>query len=214
MPFDEEERLSNGNMALGDDPSTGEPGLLSLVETDLNQFYGRLFTEIGATFEPVDDLLVVDPSRDAITCGGEQLEGDDLSYAALYCEDENVVVIDGAGLVPTLYEIGDFAVAAEVARLWAQAGQAQLGIGEGRAQSLQADCLTGVWVLWTFPDRRGPESQVINLSAGDLDEGIMGFLAYGQDIVDEAGTVFERTEALRTGFVEGREQCAAYAPLG
>jgi predicted metalloprotease len=215
MPFEEgEEAASSGNMPLGDDPATGRPGLLTLAETDLNEFYGALFGEIGGTFRPVDDLLVVDPATDALSCGGEQLEGDDLSYAAVYCEDENVVVIDGAGLVPTLYEIGDFAVAAEIARLWAQAAQSQLGIGEGREQSLQADCLTGVWVLWTFPDGIEPESDYLLLSAGDLDEGIMGFLAYGQDIVDEAGTVFERTEALRTGFVDGREACAAYAPLG
>ena len=203
------EQANNGNL-----PLEGDRGLLAAIDDDLNAFYDVLFGELGRTFAPVADLAVVDPASDSVTCGGESLSGDELSYAALYCEDENVVVVDGSGLVPALYEIGDFAVAAEIARLWAQAAQAQLGLGDGKEQSLQADCLTGVWVLWTFPDARGPRSPSLVLSPGDLDEGIMGFLAYGQDIVDQAGTVFERTDALRTGFVEGRDACEAYAPLG
>ena len=202
------EQANSGNL-----PLEGDGGLLAVIGDDLNAFYDVLFGELGRTFAPVADLAVVDPASDSVSCGGERLSGDELSYAALYCADENVVVLDGSGLVPALYEIGDFAVAAEIARLWAQAAQAQLGLGEGKEQSLQADCLTGVWVLWTFPDTRGPRSGSLVLSPGDLDEGIMGFLAYGQDIVDQAGTVFERTEALRTGFVEGRDACEAYAPL-
>ena len=39
--------------------------------------------------------MVVDPDRDEVTCGGDQLSGAELEYAALYCEDENIVVIDG-----------------------------------------------------------------------------------------------------------------------
>ncbi len=210
VPFQTDTEVANsGNL-----PLEGDGGLLTVIGDDLNAFYDVLFGELGRTFAPVSDLRVVDPASDSVSCGGDQLSGDELSYAALYCEDENVVVIDGAGLVTALDEIGDFAVAAEVARLWAQAAQAQLGLGEGKEQSLQADCLTGVWVLWTYPDGSGPRSRSLRLSAGDLDEGIMGFLAYGQDIVDEAGTVFERTEALRAGFVEGRDACEGYAPLG
>lgn len=204
--------VSGGNMALED--SGDDPGLLTRVEQDLNEFYAVLFDELGSTFRPVADLVVVDPSRDSVTCGGDDLSGDELSYAALYCVDENIVVMDGTGLVAELYGIGDFAVAAEIAQLWAQAAQVQMGVGEGRDESLQADCLTGVWVLWTFPDDQPPSSPNLRLSAGDLDEGIMGFLAYGQALADRTGTVFERTDALRDGFVEGREACEAYAPLG
>jgi predicted metalloprotease len=213
IPFDDAD-ASSGNMALEDGPGAADEGLLTRVERDLNAFYDVLFRELGATFRPVDDLVLVDPEHDSVTCGGDQLSGDALSYAALYCVDENTVVVDGAGLVPALYGIGDFAVAAEIAQLWAQSAQLQLGVAEGRQQSLQADCLTGVWVLWTFPDNRPPSSSDLALSAGDLDEGIMGFLAYGQDVAGTMGSVFERTEALRDGFINGREACEEYAPLG
>src|SRR5690606_40775973 len=98
---------------------------------------------------------------DEVSCGGDTLSGDDLRNAARYCEDENVVVVDGAGLVPELYRIGDFAVAAEIARLWALAAQTEPGLDtEGEAASLQADCLTGVWAFARFPGSGVPPSQL------------------------------------------------------
>jgi predicted metalloprotease len=210
IPFESDEQVTGGNMPLylpGD-----EPGLLASVETDLNDFYALLFESLGHTFGPVEDLLVVDPSSDEVECGGQELSGEDLSYAALYCEDEDVVVIDGAGLVPDLYTIGDFAVAAEIARLWAQAAQSQLGMEQGPGESLQADCLTGVWAFSSF-EREDFVPDNLVMSAGDLDEGIMGFLAYGVP-AEGAPTAFERTDALRTGFVGGYRDCEEYAPLG
>ena len=63
--------------------------------------------------------MVVDPTTDEVTCGGDELSGTSLEYAALYCEDENIVVIDGDGLAGDLYSIGDFAVASELGQLWA-----------------------------------------------------------------------------------------------
>jgi hypothetical protein len=50
------------------------------------------------------------------------------------------------------------------------------------------------------------------MSPGDLDEGIMGFLAYP---LAAGGTVFERTDALRTGFLEGYQGCEGddFGPL-
>lgn len=213
IPFEQEELSSSGNMALEDGSSApGGIGLFSRVETDLNHFYGLLFEELGQAWQPVDDLVVADPDTDQVSCGGETLGGAELRGAALYCEDENVVLVDGAGLVQDLYQIGDFAVAAEVARLWALAAQTRLGLpAEGEAASLQADCLTGVWAFARFPDSGIPPSQLA-MSAGDLDEGIRGFLAY--DLAEGGGTVFERTDALRTGFLEGYTSCEQYGPLG
>ena len=132
----------------------------------------------------------------------------------MYCEDENVVVLDGAGLVPDLNRIGDFAVGAEVGRLWAQAAQARLGVAGAGEAALQADCLTGVWSITLSPDdETTPESQ-LTTSAGDLDEAIQGFLAYGSAL-NEVGTVFERTSALRTGYREGYTGCEReYGALG
>jgi predicted metalloprotease len=205
MPFSEEDTATGGNMPLQDGPDAPDGiGLLSRIETDLNDFYGLLFEDLGSTFTPVDDLVLANPDTDEVSCGGEPLSGDDLRGAALYCADENIVLIDGAGVVPQLYDIGDFAVAAEIARLWAVAAQTELGAtGESEQTSLQADCLTGVWAFARFPDSGVPQSQ-LEMSPGDLDEGIMGFLAYP---LAAGGTVFDRTDALRTGFLDGYPGC-------
>lgn len=215
IPFDDTELADGGNMVLEDGPNAPDGlGLLSRIETDLNHFYDLLFDELGRTWEPVGDLVLADPSVDQVSCGGQSLGGDGLRNAALYCEDENVVLIDGTGLVDQLYSIGDFAVAAEIARLWAIAAQSRLDVPAGGSgpeeASLQADCLTGVWAFARFPDSGIPTSQ-LTMSAGDLDEGIMGFLAY--DLAEEGGTVFERTDALRTGFIDGYPGCEEYGAL-
>jgi hypothetical protein len=154
--------------------------------------------------------VLVEPATDEISCGGGTLSGDELRGAALYCQDENVVVIDGGALTTGLYRIGDFAFGAEVARLWAIAAQAQLGRdGAGQEQSLQADCMTGLYARSISPDVAvgEPDSSLLTISPGDLDEGIQGFVAYGDALSDDTGTAFERTDALRTGVVEGLEGC-------
>ncbi len=207
--FDTGFETTGGNLEL-----EGENGIYALVEADLNEFYGWLFGELGATsWTPLDDLVVVDPGVDEVTCGGDTLEGDDLRYAAVYCEDENIAVIDGTELAGDLYEYGDFAVASELAQIWAVAAQAQLGADDGEAD-LQADCLTGLWAASTFPGVEDvtPDS-TLTISAGDLDEGIQGFIAYGAGTGDQSRTVFERTAALRAGFFDGVGGCEAYGPL-
>lgn len=208
---------TDGNFPLEDAEAPDGEGLLTLLEKDLNDFYGRLLTDLGTEFTPVDDLVLVDPASGSVDCGGESLSGSELDYAAFYCQDENVVVLDGTGLVNVLNdEIGDFAVASEVARLWAIAAQSQLGVVDAEHAALQADCLTGRWAAWTFPTEEdgGAESEYLAMSAGDLDEGIQAFLAYGTGIGDDGNTVFERTAALRTGFFGSHTDCEEYGPLG
>ncbi|MGH9227605.1 MAG: neutral zinc metallopeptidase [Acidimicrobiales bacterium] len=208
-PGDLDERILAGDF----DRESGEAadcGLASLLEADLNVYYETLFEQLGEAWTPIDDLVLVDPAGAGISCGGETLSGDGIRGAALYCEDEDVAVIDGAGLTGELYEIGDFAFGTEVARLWAIAAQAQLGIdGEGVEQSLQADCMTGLYARSISPDVAPgePDSTLLVISPGDLDEGIQGFIAYGDALADDTGTAFERTDALRTGVVEGLGAC-------
>jgi predicted metalloprotease len=209
---------TGGNFPLDDGPGAPDgEGLLTRLERDLNNFYARLFDELGREFVPVADLVMVDPAADSVQCGGGTLSGADLDGAAVYCEDENVVVLDRVGLVEDLNrEIGDFAVASEVARLWALAAQIQLGVADGDRAELQADCLTGRWAAWTFPTeengRRTSESGELIISAGDLDEGIQGVIFI--EAVDQDQSVFDRTTALRTGFFGGFRECEEYGPLG
>jgi len=208
-PDDLDERVISGQY----DRTTGEArgcGLGSLLEADLNVFYAALFERLGEAWTPIDDLVLVDPLTEEISCGGDTLSGDELRGAAVYCEDENVVVIDGSRLTIELYRIGDFAFGAEIARLWAIAAQAQLGIdAEGEGQSLQADCMTGLYARSIAPEVAvgEPDSILLSISPGDLDEGIQGFIAIGDALADDTGTAFERTDALRTGVVDGLDGC-------
>jgi predicted metalloprotease len=214
VPFQTEEEFeSEGNLHL-EDRGPDDPGLLSLLVTDLNEFYTVLFEDLGQSWAPVDDLVLVDPASESISCGGEEFEGSDLEGIAVFCEDENVVVLDGAGLVPDLNRIGDFAVGAEVGRLWAQAAQVQLGVADESRAGLQADCLMGVWSISLSPGNTTTPESILTTSAGDLDEAIQGFLAYGSALDDEVGTIFERVDALRTGYRDGYRGCEEYGPLG
>jgi predicted metalloprotease len=206
---------TGGNLPLEDDwDGQGSPGLYSLVEQDLNEFFGWYLDQLGESWGPVSDLVVVDPASDTVTCGGDQLSGAELEYAALYCQDENIVVIDGQGLAEDLNGIGDFAVASELAQLWSTAAQAQLGVADNADAGLQADCMTGFWAASTFPGIEDvTPSTDLTISSGDLDEGIMGFLAYGAS-GEGSPTVFERSDALRTGVFGAPSACEEYGPLG
>ncbi|HEX6238135.1 MAG TPA: neutral zinc metallopeptidase [Acidimicrobiales bacterium] len=203
-----------GDMPL-EDAGPSSPGLLSLIQVDLNEFFAWLFDDVGDTWEAVDRLVLADPAADEVACDGEQLTGGELRRVARYCAEENLVLLDGAGLVPDLYEIGDFAVASKIAGLWARSAQAQLGVGGNDGTDLQADCLTGAWAASTFPGRPDVTPGAdLQISAGDLDESIMGFLTYRDDDPAGRATVFERTDALRTGVLDGHRACEEFAPLG
>lgn len=216
-PEDLDDRVISGQY----DPAAGEAGgcgLASLLEADLNVFYAALLEQLGGAWTQIDDLVLVEPASEEISCGGDMLSGDELRGAAVYCEDENVVVIDGSRLTTELYRIGDFAFGTEVARLWAIAAQAQLGLDtDGEEQSLQADCMTGLYARSIAPEVTAgePDSILLSISPGDLDEGIQGFIAFGEALADDTGTAFERTDALRTGVVDGLAGCERdYGELG
>ncbi|HYZ98308.1 MAG TPA: neutral zinc metallopeptidase [Acidimicrobiales bacterium] len=215
-PEDLDERVLAGELDAVRD-NVEQCGLASLLEADLNVYYQGLLAGQGEAWTPIADLVLSDPGRDEITCGGDTLAGDELRYAAIWCEDENIVVVDGDSLATDLYAIGDFALGAEIARLWAISAQAQLGVDAlGSEDSLQADCLTGHYAASIFPDdtSRDADSRLLRISPGDLDEGVQGFLALGDAEAGDTGTAFERTEALRTGVSQRIEGCEAeYGPL-
>jgi predicted metalloprotease len=71
------------------------------------------------------------------------------------------------------------------------------------AAELQADCLAGAWsAALAFPEN--PFG--VGLSAGDLDEGVAGFLAVSEE-PGSSGTAFERFDAFEDGFFNGAEAC-------
>lgn len=201
--FSAEEESSMGDLSAAD--------LLDLLVGDLEDFYAATFADhLGTTWSEVDDVQIVEPG-DEVECGGGPLSEDDLAFASYYCADENTIVIDGGSLVPALEEIGDFALGAELARNWAFAAQVQQGIEDDSKETfLNADCLTGLYAGDVFFQLR--EGSDVELSAGDLDEAIISFLAFGGDEESDAsiGSPFERAEAFRIGFLGGFSDCEDY----
>lgn len=189
--------------------------LVPALLADLEDFWTVTFAQMGETWTPVADVVPIDPEADEVTCG-DTYSGDELVGAAFYCVDDNTVYIDAVNLVPALAEIGDYAVATEIARQYAYAAQARLGdLESSRASNLQADCYTGVYASSGF--RADREAQQLVLSPGDLDEAVIAFLQRS-DATDDptstdadisVGTAFERFDAFRSGFVEGLPACAA-----
>ena len=182
IPFHDQDYETEGDLPLEDDwDGQGSLGLYSMVEQDLNEFYGWCpWISSGRTWTPVEDLVVVDPTTDEVTCGGDELSGTGLEYAALYCEDENVVVLDGAGLAGDLYEHRRLRGGQRDRTAVGDGRQSQLGVGDGDEATLQADCMTGFWGAWTFPavGDVAPRGRPARCRPATSTRGSMGFMAY------------------------------------
>jgi predicted metalloprotease len=208
VPFtDQEDFDRGGNLPLQE--------AVDLALTDLEDFWTVLFGELGLTWTPVSGgLVAIDPAVDTVTCG-ETYSGDILVNASFYCIGDDTIYIDGANLIPALYEIGDYAVATELARQYAYAAQVRIGDTETTlATNLEADCYAGIYASSGFLDNR--PNQALILSPGDLDEAVIAFLKTSDtsEAVDSGeatvGTAFQRFDAYRAGFVGGTEACNQY----
>jgi predicted metalloprotease len=201
--FTVEEEASGGNLSPDE--------LLPLLYADLEDFYTQLFATSAFTWTPVADIVFYDPDVDEVTCGGEVIAPEDAVYQAFYCIPDNVALIDAAYLLPELNDIGDFALAVQIARQWAFAAQVQLGNTDDTiGTSLHADCLTGLYAGDVYFQLRPDTAQLV-LSAGDLDEAIISFIEFGTPGDDSVtGTPFQRSDAFRTGFIGFVEDCDSY----
>lgn len=212
-PFTEEADFqTGGNLPLDE--------LRPLLLADLEDFWMQLFQEQGQEWTPVTDVVGFDPETDTVTCGDEDYTGDVLVNASFYCVSDDTIYIDAANLVPALNEIGDYAVATEIARQYAYAAQVRLGITDNNlGTNLQADCLAGLYAFSGFSGNRG-ETQQLTLSPGDLDEAVIAFLLNSDSSEDvdsgavSVGTAFQRFGAYRAGFLEGITACDALLDAG
>jgi predicted metalloprotease len=205
--FSVEEEASGGNLPPEE--------LLPLLYADLEDFYSQLFASGGLTWVPVNDIIFFDPDTDEVTCGGEALDPELIAYRSFYCGADNLAFIDTTYLLPDLNEIGDFALAVQIARQWAFAAQVQLGnLDDNVGTSLHADCLTGLYAGDAYFQLRPDTGQLV-LSAGDLDEAVISFIKFGELGEDSTtGTPFQRSDAFRTGFIGSVEDCDGYLEQG
>jgi predicted metalloprotease len=206
VPFTDPEDFERG----GDLPLAE---VFPLALEDLDNFWEVLFRELGEVWEPVSDVVVLDATTDSVECGTGSFAGDDLDGASFYCAPDDVIYIDHTSVIEPLYEIGDYAVATELARLHAYAAQERLGESENTLESnLAADCYAGIYASSGFLGNRG-EDQRLFLSPGDLDEAVIAFLRTsdsGTTIESGGGTVgsaFQRFGAFRSGFTDGLDAC-------
>ena len=187
-----------------------------ILLADLENFWTLHFAARDETWTPVTDVVTFDPAVDEVECGDDTYRGDDLVGVSFYCVDSDTIFLDGANLLPALNQIGDYAVATEIARQYAFAAQARLGDLENTtASNLQADCLAGVFARSGFTGDREDRGQELFLSPGDLDEAVIAFLSHqaaGQTVGDDEESVasaFDRFDAYRDGFMEGAAACDA-----
>ncbi len=181
---------------------------------DLENFWTIVFEEEGEEWTPVDDVVPFDPAVDEIACGDDTYSEEELVNASFYCVDDDTIYFDDVNLIPTLNEIGDYAVATEIARQYAFAAQERLDIDESTLDTnLHADCLAGVYASSGFLGNREGAGQELFLSPGDLDEAVIAFLlnSDASEEVDEGdvsvGTAFQRFGAYRDGFLGGIDAC-------
>lgn len=202
IPFSSREERASG----GDLPTDV---LLPAILPDLEIYFETIIRGWEDICDPVElagvpprcsNVVIADPDRVDVDCPDA---GRDLEDSAFYCDADNTIYLDGANLLPDLEEIGDFAVAAEIVRGYARSAQLQIGFdGTIDAVELNADCLAGAYSGTAFREELG---LTVRLSPGDLDEVLIAYLQF--PIEGTATTVFERSDAFRTGFNDGPAAC-------
>lgn len=202
--FDENE----GNLPLVD--------LLPILVDDLTNYLGIVGGElIGADYVVPQTLVEFGAGiGDPADCGGLSVDAGDLPGSAYYCELTRTVAIDRGELEELWAEVGDFAPAYAVAHAYAASVASPLGATAADV-ILVADCIVGVWARDVFEATNTPpppREHSIFLSAGDLDEGIVGLLLVPPVGVSLAPTgpiaVFDRVAAFSDGFFSGARTCA------
>jgi len=210
VPFTRQDDIERGGNLSFDE-------LQPLLLADLENFWTLLFEEMGETWTPLADVVGIDPDGAEVTCGEDTYSGELLVNASFYCVPSDTIYFDAVNLIPTLNEIGDYAVATEIARQYAYAAQVRLGNDENDLGSnLQADCLAGLYAFSGFSANREGQGQELFLSPGDLDEAVIAFLFSSDSSEDleagevSVGTAFQRVNAFRDGFLEGAPACDTF----
>ncbi len=188
--------------------------LLPLLVEDLSTFLDGLGEELlGPAFDAPGQVIELPRvAGDRLACD-VVAAAPDVAGSAFYCELDGEVYADRAELEEVWSEVGDFAPAYAVAHAFAMAVAVELVDGPDRAV-LAADCLVGVWSRDVFEEASAdPDdtTHVIFLSAGDLDEGIVGLLLVeptGPSLA-ELSTIrtFDRVAAFGRGFFRGSTDC-------
>jgi predicted metalloprotease len=198
IPFSSQaEAATGGDVAFED--------IFPLTFDDLAKYWSGLLR----TVTPVDDIILVNPSRPLPRCGTTKLTRNDIVDTIFYCQPDNVILSDQNLLAGVYRSSGDFGVAVLIAEEWAVAIQDQFDEqGSEKALALERVCLTGSWAGSVARGDHDPGG--LTLSSGDLDEAIQSFLIFAAPVkrTDTTHpTAFENVAAFRCGFFQGETAC-------
>lgn len=190
---------------------------IDLYFADVEAYWNRTLEPVwGVAFEPVGRRVPYDPGdRDSLpSCDGEVGVTDLYAENAFYCEPDDYIAWDEAGLFAQLYDaFGDFAMGLVIAHEYAHAVQARADQrGPTIFVELQADCMAGAWAGSVEADPSNP----LRVDAGDLDAAIGGFLSFADPLGTPAsdpgahGSGFDRLAAFSKGLASGIDACTDF----
>ena len=204
LPFTAADVQNRGNMEYD--------RIVSASVDDLDRFWSGVFAARRVPYsKPAGGLQPYRAAGPYPSCPSLSPDASFYQDRVWYCPDGDFIAYDQDALAGRIYDIGDYAVAVLIGNAWADAMQQRLGVAlTGKDRSLEADCLTGAWTHSTLPDQR-QSSDTLQLSGGDLDEGIVAFLRFGSgDSASQSaqvGTVFDRVASFRLGVLQGVSAC-------
>jgi predicted metalloprotease len=179
-------------------PSAKPENFYEAVRSDVENFWADIFSSHGETYTPISKMeLFTDETSSR--CG--------IVDGPAYCRLDQVVYLESRFMQEQMTRFGKFGPAMIIAHEAGHHVQNLLGLTGGFTiqRELQADCLAGGWIR-SADDRR-------LLDAGDYQEAVNNFLALGDPVGypwfarDAHGTVQERQDAFRNGYVSGWEGC-------
>jgi predicted metalloprotease len=181
----------------GNAPPDQLPGI---VDSTVTPFFEDVVASAGGSFDAptVEGLDGSTPS-----CAEDELD---------YCEGDNVVAID-SDFAAEAYDIGDFAVISAVTIPYGLDARDQLGLSTDDEDAYRsAVCATGAYGRALFDQQIDqPPDNPISISPGDIDEGVVFLLTFGNDpavIPDANLTGFQLVDIFRAGFTRGTEPCS------
>lgn len=195
-----------GNLPLFD-PSRQGDDIVTLIPASLDSFWRPTLESVGQPFEPpaFEPFGAGGPYPDCASLDEQPAEG-----SVVYCAADRTVYWDrDLALVLAADPLtGDLSVGYLFAVAYSEAVQQALGSSlAGEDRSLANVCLTGAWVGSIIPP--APESSVVQLSAGDLDEAIVTAISRSDptEDTDVGGGAFELVAAFRAGVLDGIPAC-------
>ncbi len=196
--------LTAEDIATGGDLALDE--LIPLLLEDIDLYWIEASPALLGVDYPDPDVVGVGPGSDLTSCDGEPADFVDL---AVLCPTDSVIVYDEPSLLPRLWEeVGDVAAGYVLIHAHSQALLFAAGVApDANMFNQAADCLSGAFLADMFLGN----TTNLRLSAGDLDEAVVGLVLYepprpGFATASE-DAIFDRVQALRRGFQRGVGAC-------